>query len=134
MCSENHVRLQPEDVLVVAVYHSWDEAEEDHAIFRAQVHTPIEQEMDRSADLAVPDDVLTRNVLTLIHLDNTLVAESFLEELKAGPKLINRIAEEKLYKLRLHFGRQLLVEFEFFYNHVMITAEGNSEVLVDVIS
>ena len=90
--------------------------------------------MDRSADLAVPDDVLTRNVLTLIHLDNTLVAESFLEELKAGPKLINRIAEEKLYKLRLHFGRQLLVEFEFFYNHVMITAEGNSEVLVDVIS
>ena len=60
--------------------------------------------MDRSADLAVPDDVLSRNVLTLIHLDNTLVAESFLEELKAGPKLINRIAEEELYKLRLHFG------------------------------
>ena len=99
VCSEYHVRLQPEDVLVVTVYHSWDEAEEDHAIFRAQVHSPIEQEMDRSADLAVPDDVLTRNVLTLIHLDNTLVAEPFLEELKAGPKLINRIAEEKLYKL-----------------------------------
>ena len=104
VCTEYHVRLKPKDVLIVTIYHSWYEAEEHHAVFGTQVHTSIKQEMDRSADLAMPDDVLSRNVLTLIHLDNTLVAESFLEELKAGPKLINRIAEEELYKLRLHFG------------------------------
>ena len=83
MCSEYHVRLETEHVLVVTVYHSWNEAEEYQAILRAQIHTSIKQEMDRSTDLAVPDHVLSWFVLALIHRDNTLVAEPFLEECKA---------------------------------------------------
>ena len=104
MCSEKHIRLETENVLVVTVYHSRYEAEKDEAVFRTEVHTSIEQEMDRPADLPVPDHVLTRYVLTLIHLDNTFVSEPLLEECKARPKLINRITEEKLYELCLHFG------------------------------
>ena len=83
VCSENHVRLKPEDVLIVTIYHSWYEAEEDHAIFGTQVHTSIKQEMDRSTDLPAPDHVLSWFVLTLIHRNNTLVAKPFLEECKA---------------------------------------------------
>ena len=83
MCSEYHVRLETEHVLVVTVYHSWNEAEEYQAILRTQIHTSINQEMDRCTDLASPDHNLSRFILTLIHRDNTLVAEPFLEECKA---------------------------------------------------
>ena len=82
VCSECHVRLKSEQVLVVSVYHSGNEAEKDETVFRTQVHTSIKQEMDRSTDLAMPDYILSWYVLTLVHLDDTLITESFLEELK----------------------------------------------------
>ena len=47
----------------------------------------------------MPNQVLPRDVLALIHLNDALIAEALLEESEARPKLLYRVAEEKLYDL-----------------------------------
>ena len=44
--SEYHVRLEAKNVLVVSVDHPGNESEKDETIFRTQVDTPINQEVD----------------------------------------------------------------------------------------
>ena len=127
--SVDYVRLEAEDVLVVAENGTRLMLEKAEAVARVQADFAPREEADLLEAQPLPDDVDARVNATRVHLNDELRGEAFLAELEHA-ELVQEVGEKVLDKLGLHLGWQQLVETKLFNDHVVVLEEGQLETLI----